>query len=729
MLFKNRIIKAAIFDMDGTMFDTERLRFKTIKQASLELFGQAISEEVLIGSLGLSAKKAEELAKETYGDDYPYKAIRMRADDLELSHVRVHGVPIKAGLYDVLERLKKNQMLMAVATSSRREIAEEYLINANIFKYFDITVCGDEVQRGKPHPEIFITAANELNCQPEQCLMFEDSENGLTSAAKSGGVPILIKDIKELSPEVKQLAFQSYDRMTEFLADLIQCTPNLPMPKLAEQFPQTINQLKVGIHGFGAIGGGYLAQIFSHWDGYTRPAEIIATTGNTTLKELINSFGQYSIDYSNLAFEQTIDHVRLIDSDDEAAICKMYVDAEIVGISLPESAFKQQTQVIAKGLLQRHQTHLKGLTLLIVINKVAAADFVRKNIYQALIALSDLETAQQVIEKTHFTDTVVNRIVTRKTSKALIQQVKINYYSLESVISRDQILAKKTADGQKAAQLFTDQNPSISNIASKLKAVSNLHHAINSFNVVAFTSGPEMALYAQKGSPILERLRQVQTVDNIKEIQKIKNKLLNGTHAIIAWYSSLLGYQTIGQGMGDMHVLELVKIVVNREIKPALLKENPALANFATPFINNFISRCQASFKDPCHRVGRDPLRKLQRKERIIGSIKLAHQYGLPTPMLEYGAALGLLYAVRQLNPADKESQIIQEIYQREKSIIPVLTFNERYQGQLYQSLHPIDDKALIARISHHFDQLLHHEDYLNWPNDYVISPLVTEIS
>lgn len=163
LFFHGKQIFSAIFDMDGTLFDTERLRFRTLKQASLEIFGKALSEQTLIGSLGLSAKKAEALAKAHNGEDFPYAQIRQRADELELEYVRNHGVPIKAGLLEVLERLRKSGLTMAVATSSRRAIAEEYLINANVLKYFDITVCGDEVGQGKPHPEIFLKAARALN--------------------------------------------------------------------------------------------------------------------------------------------------------------------------------------------------------------------------------------------------------------------------------------------------------------------------------------------------------------------------------------------------------------------------------------------------------------------------------------------------------------------------------------------------------------------------------------
>lgn len=97
--FKNQIVHGAIFDMDGTMFDTERLRFQTLQQASRELIGVEFSENYLMQCLGLSARSAEQLAKERYGQDVPYAEIRQRADVLELEHVRNYGVPIKKVYY------------------------------------------------------------------------------------------------------------------------------------------------------------------------------------------------------------------------------------------------------------------------------------------------------------------------------------------------------------------------------------------------------------------------------------------------------------------------------------------------------------------------------------------------------------------------------------------------------------------------------------------------------
>lgn len=704
--FGQKPIHAVIFDMDGTMFDTERLRFDTIRQASVELTGKPIADATLIGSLGLSALRAEELAKDHNGAAYPYQAIRERADELELEHVRRHGVPVKPGLYEVLERLRRNGLSLAVATSSRRAIAEEYLINANVLKYFDITVCGDEVVNGKPDPEIFLRAARDLGCAPDSCLIMEDSENGLRAADAAGGLPIYVRDIKPPHPDIRARAFRGYeDGMEGFLHDLRQTTPALPIPKLTDPFPDTLNEAKVGIHGFGAMGGGYLAQIFAHWDGYTRPQEIIGVTGDPVLRELVNSFGKYTVRYGGLAFDQTIDTIRLIDSDDEAAICRMYSEAAIVGLSLPEGAIRQQAPLIARGLLARHAAGGDDLVILPIVNKVHGAHFIR-DVVEAALRAEAPDLSDRIMAKTRIPETVVNRIVSRLSKAAVMRQAKIKL----------KIFDELTRPAPAPVEIAPEMPARLTRSAQRLHEAAETARALDQLNLVLYHSEPDMALYAEAGAPILSRLRQIHTVDDIHMVQMIKNRLWNGTHAIIAWYASLLGHDTIGQGMSDPRVAALVDRLLEDEVRPALLAEFPAAAPLLPGFAKTFVTRCRSSFKDTTARVGRDPLRKLQRRERIFGTIDMARRHGLSSDALEYGAALAVLFALKAEAPV-KECRKIQEIYAQTGRIEDVLAYDGSYNGAPYPGLDRKADGALIRRITAHVAALQEPQsDHWDWP-------------
>lgn len=714
--FQDQHIESAIFDMDGTMFDTERLRFKTLSQAAQELFGQPFTEEVLIGSLGLSAKKAEALAKQHYGSSFPYADIRQRADELELEHVRQHGVPIKLGLLPVLERLRKSGLKMAVATSSRRAIAEEYLINANVFKYFDLLVCGDEVTQGKPHPEIFLRAAQELNSAPAHCLMFEDSENGLRAACDAGGLAVLVEDIKLPAPEVAERAFARYPSMRAFQLELAACTPKLPMPGTTEPFPQAVNQLKAGIHGFGAMGGGYLAQVFSHWDGYTRPCQIIASTGNALLREAINAFGKYSVRYSSLAFDQTIQRMHMIDPADEQAMIGMYRDSEIVALCLPEQAIAGAAEVIAQGLLARYRERGQSLTLLVVLNKVGGAQFVQEQVELALRQQASAKECRRILDLTDFTETVVTRIVSKVTEEALLRQLRIKHDLYHRNVTQAREVQVNTE--ALAGSLTEEQADALGSIVSDLREAAEPASAMAQLHLVLFNSEADMALYAQRGSDLLEHLRQVDTVADIGEIQTLKNRLWNGPHAIVGWYGALLGHATVGHALGDTRVQALLDQLLDHELVPALTALYPSQRKRITALTQIFRQRCSLAFKDPCERVARDPLRKLQRDERVFASWRMAQASGQTATSLALGAALAVYYALHQPGAADdSECLHIRELYGARESLEDVLTWRGDYGGRPYPGLDAVDDADLIAEVQAQFDRLqLQHAHYLNPP-------------
>lgn len=670
--FKNQIVHGAIFDMDGTMFDTERLRFQTLQHASRELIGVEFSESYLMQCLGLSARSAEQLAKERYGQDVPYAEIRQRADVLELEHVRHHGVPIKKGLLQVLERLRKAGLKMAVATSSRRAIAEEYLINANVYKFFDVLVCGDEIKQGKPHPEIFISAAEKINLSPAQCLMFEDSENGLRSAYDAGGMTVLFKDIKTPNESMLAQAQYYYETVEDFLTELNQFVPVLDMPDLQTAFPQTLNQLTVGIHGFGAIGGGYLAQVLSHWDGYTRPRKIIASTRNPLYQSSVNAFGTYCIRYGQNSFDQRIENMSVMDAHDLQQMQNMYIESSLVAICVPEEALVSEAEVIAQGLYARYLAYEQQdqpLTVLIILNKIGAKRQVMQQILNSLGTITDEQTAQQIMDQHYFCDTVVNRMVSKLSDQKLFRQLRIKYnmfkqYQLDEDLS--------TVDLDDSTALNSEQEHQAGLYIEDLRRNFQPSHILQSMDLILFNAETDMPIYVENNSPLLAKMRQMLLVDDIANIQLIKNRLWNGVHAMMAWYASLRGHQTIGVAMSD-HTIRKFMNQALAQVKHGLCYQIPKHASDLERLAQSFSESCANAYQDPCARVGREPLRKLEHNERVMGSLATLIKYSLAYDVVLKGAVLGYVYALEQGECEQQELLMHLQIQLRHMALEPQL--------------------------------------------------------
>ncbi len=208
--------KAVIFDMDGVIFDSERIIIEL-----WEDFGEKNNiphmHDVTIRCVGLNDKATEEVFKEVYGDDYDYR--RFQKIISKQYHEMADGgkLPMMIGVREILDYLKDNGYKIALASSTRTEVVTNQLKAANIYEYFDKVVCGDTVTHSKPHPEIFLKAADQLGVDITKVYIIEDSFNGIRAAHAAGAMPIMIPDMIEPDDEMREKAYKILNNLLEVI--------------------------------------------------------------------------------------------------------------------------------------------------------------------------------------------------------------------------------------------------------------------------------------------------------------------------------------------------------------------------------------------------------------------------------------------------------------------------------------------------------------------------------
>lgn len=195
------MINGAVFDMDGLMFDSERLVYETWQMMMDEL-GFKYNLDIFKNTIGLRTDLTESYYNSLYGERFCYKPLKQRSREIFLKRVSEEGVPIKKGLVELLEFLKSNNLKIAVATSTSAQTAHKIIKMAGVYDYFDTFVCGDDVKNGKPHPEVFLTAAEKLSLPPTECVAFEDSINGIKSAYSAGITTVMVPDYLQPTQEI-----------------------------------------------------------------------------------------------------------------------------------------------------------------------------------------------------------------------------------------------------------------------------------------------------------------------------------------------------------------------------------------------------------------------------------------------------------------------------------------------------------------------------------------------
>jgi beta-phosphoglucomutase-like phosphatase (HAD superfamily) len=213
------MFRAVIMDMDGTLFDTERISQEGWCRAAAET-GCRVSREDLLSFRGRTREANAERFRSMKGaEGFDYYALRKIRDGYFAAYIREHGVPEKKGLFPLLNRLRERGILIGIATGTARETAEKLWAESGILPYIQFSVCGKEAGAGKPAPDCYQNAVKkgaevsrrQYPSDPEltagDCAVLEDAETGVLSAAAAGCRPIVIPDLTPPTDTMQKLAF------------------------------------------------------------------------------------------------------------------------------------------------------------------------------------------------------------------------------------------------------------------------------------------------------------------------------------------------------------------------------------------------------------------------------------------------------------------------------------------------------------------------------------------
>ena len=207
-------MKTVIFDMDGLMFDTESVFVKAWDYAG-EKIGIGKAGYMVLKTLGMNIAMSRNVWLSEFGDAYNEQELRKHTKDFLTEYYNNNRVPVKKGLYILLEYLKENHYKLAVASSSPKWEVEKHLKDAGVFEYFEVIVCGDMVNKSKPEPEIYLKACELLGENPQACYALEDSKNGLLSAFRAGCHPIMVPDLWQPDEEIGHILCEKFEDLEE----------------------------------------------------------------------------------------------------------------------------------------------------------------------------------------------------------------------------------------------------------------------------------------------------------------------------------------------------------------------------------------------------------------------------------------------------------------------------------------------------------------------------------
>ncbi|MBQ6094740.1 MAG: HAD family phosphatase [Lachnospiraceae bacterium] len=212
------MIRAVLFDMDGTLIDTEKY-YRVFWPKAMAEFGYHMTDEQVLSMRSLGRPFAPARLKEWFGEELDYYAVRARRTEMMEAQLDIDGIQLKPGAVEILEELRRRGILAAVATATPPERTEKYLGLTGIRPYFSKIISATQVKEGKPSPDIYLYACEQLGLAPEECMAVEDAPNGILAAYRAGLRVVMVPDQTQPTEELQGMLYANVDR----LDDLTRC--------------------------------------------------------------------------------------------------------------------------------------------------------------------------------------------------------------------------------------------------------------------------------------------------------------------------------------------------------------------------------------------------------------------------------------------------------------------------------------------------------------------------